>query len=492
MHFRFRVHILSILIALGIIAIFASLYVQYLKPYQHEQQLEKLDAQRIHDIDALDAAVSAALAAQSPQSIATSSAASSTASIVREITARITPKAKNKKSAHPSLRAGINATSTEGMISLSALASAAATSSITLSLPTPQASCARVATSSLPAGWSATCDASTTSFTIISPTPACNDIDPGALPTGWQYACTYPHYVYLSLPSESPSCDGIDLPTLPDGWSYRCAPPSTYTKADGTGWLPLDLTTHGISMLPVDPVNKAATLNYYAYVEDASPTISHTITAALDSEKYLTEKAHADEGVDPSRYERGASELWKIADGIISVWPESSADNTHFDGIFSKVTIPNTPEISQLGKVNQSYGVIIKFRSPVATDQSLVEKWDGTVYPFAIRGPLPHMQFSSYDGKNFLKIATAAKSYSDNKWHVVSAVRDASQQTMAMFVDRSLIGEISDDMQGDINNDSDVYIGNRSSADSKYLTGDIAFVLMYRRSLLPQEIQRIF
>jgi hypothetical protein len=141
----------------------------------------------------------------------------------------------------------------------------------------------------LPVGWSATCDASSTTFIITSPTPACNDIATSSLPADWQYQCSYPRYVYLSLPSESPTCDGIDLPTLPDAWQYRCAPEASYKNANGTGWLPLDLSTHGLSLLPIDPSNNASTTSYYVFTTDPTNTGSYVLSASLDALKYTTD-----------------------------------------------------------------------------------------------------------------------------------------------------------------------------------------------------------
>lgn len=325
MRFKYRVHVLSILIVIGLIAIVASLYVRYYAPYREEHHLEKLDAQRVKDIDALDAAIQAALQAQAPHTDA-AQAASTTGALVQEITALIQPRNKNTKAARPSPSSGLAALSasseqaTTGTLSRSSLQ--LATSTLALSFPTPRALCPRIASSSLPAGWSMICDASTTAFTIPSATPACNDIATSSLPASWSSSCTYPHYVYISIPSASPNCDGIDLPALPDAWSYRCAPESSYRNADGTGWLPLNLTTQGITTLPIDPVNEAKSLNYYAYVHGiGTKSTIHALSAFLRSRKYVQSVAQNDDGFDTSKYEKGDNMLWAPTLNLSEYWP---------------------------------------------------------------------------------------------------------------------------------------------------------------------------
>jgi len=59
---RHRLHILTGLILIGIIAIVASLVVRYGLPYLHEKRLEMLDTQRVADIDLLDNLIRQAVA----------------------------------------------------------------------------------------------------------------------------------------------------------------------------------------------------------------------------------------------------------------------------------------------------------------------------------------------------------------------------------------------------------------------------------------------
>ena len=68
---QLRKSILLILIVLGLVAIAASLYVQFGVPYMQEKALQKLDEGRIADITALDTATEAILSASSTMALGT-------------------------------------------------------------------------------------------------------------------------------------------------------------------------------------------------------------------------------------------------------------------------------------------------------------------------------------------------------------------------------------------------------------------------------------
>ena len=61
-----------------------------------------------------------------------------------------------------------------------------------------------------------------------------------------------PKLVYTSLPDNNPSCSSWQLPQLADGFSYRCASFVNYRRANGAGWLPVEMP---LSQLPIDPLN---------------------------------------------------------------------------------------------------------------------------------------------------------------------------------------------------------------------------------------------
>ncbi len=93
--------------------------------------------------------------------------------------------------------------------------------------------------------------------------------------------------VYISIPSATaPNCDAVGLPALPTGWSYVCSNATDYRDIDGTGWIPLNLTTiengNPITSLPIDPVNNSS--SFYSYIPSNSST--YAITGPLESIKH--------------------------------------------------------------------------------------------------------------------------------------------------------------------------------------------------------------
>ena len=80
--------------------------------------------------------------------------------------------------------------------------------------------------------------------------------------------------VYVSIPDSSATCSNLGLPARPAGYTYACAPTSTYTKTDGTGWIPVsfDSLSFGapFSKLPTDPTNTTSSGLYYTYIPGGS------------------------------------------------------------------------------------------------------------------------------------------------------------------------------------------------------------------------------
>src|SRR5215831_5689421 len=283
--------LLLLLIVLGCAAIAASVYIRQVVPSLHQRALEKLDEQRIADIDKLDAALKRAFAEHPSKPLFSEKlVASSTKAIINVISALAPLSATSGPASAAGMRAEQQLHETVAAFSaLPALPPSDASSTIIVSFPT-RGSCGTIASSSFSNGWSATCDASTTAFAVHSPSPACDNMDPTLLPPGWNYRCVQQYYVYISLPSNDPDCTDLDLPPLSTGWSYHCVPANLLTKSDGTGWLPLYLISSNITTLPIDPINDAATIDYYAYVAAGDPNSPpYVITSALDSETLQTQ-----------------------------------------------------------------------------------------------------------------------------------------------------------------------------------------------------------
>ncbi len=152
--------------------------------------------------------------------------------------------------------------------------------------------------------------------------------------------------VYVSIPDTSSTCANLNLPSLPSGWAYNCRTTSTYLNANGTGWIPVNLSHvdqgSPLTKLPVDPSNTTTTGQYYTY---STATSSFEVGVSLESTKYLS-ASYSDGGNDVLRVERGsnlaitpplATELWLDASSItglsdgssVSQWSDLSGNARH-------------------------------------------------------------------------------------------------------------------------------------------------------------------
>jgi len=111
--------------------------------------------------------------------------------------------------------------------------------------------------------------------------------------------------VYISLPSSNANCSDLDLPALSSG-SYHCATQANYRNIDGTGWIPVDLTSAQssagtlFSSLPIDPINTVPNDYYYTYIPG-----SWALSATMESDKYIASNAANDGGQSSTRFEMG-------------------------------------------------------------------------------------------------------------------------------------------------------------------------------------------
>jgi len=92
--------------------------------------------------------------------------------------------------------------------------------------------------------------------------------------------------VYISIPDTSSTCANItDLPSLPSGWTYHCVTEANLKNTDGTGWMPLNLSSiYGgspIPSLPTDPTNNAT--YHYSYIPSSS---TYGLSANIESVKH--------------------------------------------------------------------------------------------------------------------------------------------------------------------------------------------------------------
>jgi prepilin-type N-terminal cleavage/methylation domain-containing protein len=118
----------------------------------------------------------------------------------------------------------------------------------------------------------------------------------------------YKNKIYISLPDKNGDgfCSEYSLPSLVSGWSYHCAASSDdLGRTDGYGWIPIDfsnLKSQPINKLPIDPINTAVRDNYYTFNLGTSKN-SYSLSAKLESEKYIIDVASLDGGNNNIVYE---------------------------------------------------------------------------------------------------------------------------------------------------------------------------------------------
>jgi hypothetical protein len=134
--------------------------------------------------------------------------------------------------------------------------------------------------------------------------------------------------VYVSVPDPTATstagdqCQGLSLLSLPSGYSYHCAASSTYRRADGTGWIPVNLSANAfgssLAQLPTDPVNAPSSRLYYTYETGDGGTLA----SVYEKGSKL--------GLEPLDY--GGSSLvgyWPMNEGNGSVAYDDSGNNNN-------------------------------------------------------------------------------------------------------------------------------------------------------------------
>jgi len=111
--------------------------------------------------------------------------------------------------------------------------------------------------------------------------------------------------VYISIADANANCSGVaGLPTLPTGFTYNCVTSVNLRNIDGTGWLPLDLSSvkggSPIPSLPLDPTNN--TSFYYSYIPGSST--QYAISANIESVK---QKQLSQTGILTTQFTQGSA-----------------------------------------------------------------------------------------------------------------------------------------------------------------------------------------
>ena len=321
--------------------------------------------------------------------------------------------------------------------------------------------------------------------------------------------------VYISIPDTSPTCANLGLLALPPGWSWGCVPSSTLRNIDGTGWIPLDLTTFAsgppITKWPIDPVNATSSGHYYAYVTGGS----WKLAGNLESKKRAL-MPPTDGGRDPTIYEVGSDlTLAPFTHGLFAYWnfDEGAGFATSDKGGYGyNGTLTGSPAWAN-GKENNA----LSFNGPTddyistsdisSQDWSSISitfwaKWDGTTqsgYAGAYyKSGGNDIGRLLINGSGGMLIQNGNGNFSSNsgavpvnQWAHIAYVYDQSAGKEFIYVNGVNQGQQS--RTGNITQNTDVFTIGRGFVDATYSYGGIIDEMrIYRRALSETQIKSIY
>jgi prepilin-type N-terminal cleavage/methylation domain-containing protein len=350
-----------------------------------------------------------------------------------------------------------------------------------------------------------------------------------------------PGTVYVSIPSVSPTCADLSLPALAAGWVYHCVPSAMVKNIDGSGWIPIDmssLSVQVVSSLPVDPINSTSSNAYYTYMVNANNQFE--LTATMESQKQLQSSglAAGDGGTDPSKYEMGSVlNLWTQASGLSAWWAfdggtsGSIADGqtagledasglgnngtavgvmawtsgrtggaVSFNGTNDTILLSDANDYLDPGTGSMSWIFWAKFTTSSQMNpyrNSFASNASGTIFYF---GSGVAGRFTCVFGVNNSVVVGTAGGYNDNKWHQFACVlnRSTSDNTAKIYVDGALnVSASSASLNGvDLTNlpppsGYPPYIGS-SLGTSGFFQGAMDNFRIYKRALSAPEIQSMY
>lgn len=327
-----------------------------------------------------------------------------------------------------------------------------------------------------------------------------------------------PNKVYISLLSSKLNCEDLDLPSLPENWEYRCQSESNYQKIDGQGWIPVDFTKLSdnsfSNLLPIDSVNSANDLFYYAYIAKEG---GWALNSLLRSNKFIKQLAINDEGNDPIRFEIGSNlKLWAQASGLAGYWKfddggetttaDSSGNNDagilmnepvqidgksgkalSFDGMNDYVDAGNAANLDLTNDITISFWFNPAMPSMLfAENAGLIEKWAGNTGYMVTTKKAGGLYF--YDGPDALE--STRRSFNAGTWYNIIAVIDRSETgKKTLYIDGAK--DNSKAVSVPTTNTKHLEIG-RYAGSPTYFNGAIDEIRVYNRALNMKEIQVIY
>ena len=336
--------------------------------------------------------------------------------------------------------------------------------------------------------------------------------------------------VYTSLldatatSSAGTTCSSMNLPTLPSGYTYHCSSVANGRRIDGTGWIPVNLTSipsgPPISAWAVDPVNSTSSRTYYTYSVVGN---SWHLAGPLEALKYKMggdkDAVSVDGGLYPDLFEKGVTlNLIPIdyADTNLSLFLRfdenggSSAGDASgnglvgtlvnnptwstgkvgsavtFNGVNSYVSVPDNAVLDPTAVTVTAW---VKFNSIPYTGQIAINK-EGQYRLIAgdvdtSHASLRYATTATGWGSGTLVGSTALAA---GRWYHVAATYDGAAWKLYL----NGIQDGSKSESGNLVSGSNpLYIGTQSIGSNPF-NGSVDDVHVYRRALSPQEVAAIY
>ena len=167
-----------------------------------------------------------------------------------------------------------------------------------------------------------------------------------------------------------------------------------------------------------------------------------------------------------------------------------------FDGTNDNVRITESASID-VGATTDSYSLAGWFKtsaSYASTAGEFFAKNDGAgTSAFELYfNTSNNVCFGIYDGTNDTNACTSGLTLNDGQWHHVVGIRNASADTVSIYIDGKLANSLTDTTTASCANNDDVSIGNGGTSYTAFdFNGQVDDVRIYRYPLTPQQIKTV-
>jgi hypothetical protein len=324
-------------------------------------------------------------------------------------------------------------------------------------------------------------------------------------------------FVYVSIPDTTSTCANLGLPSLPQGYSYRCVTSSTLQKTDGTGWIPVNLsslsTGSPLPKLPIDPINTTSTGQYYTYVAGGS----WELNTILESQKYRANKDFTKQnfpGVLAFGTNLNLSPVFST-NGLVSYWTFDEASGTtaydrsgngndgaltngptwtsgkvggalSFDGVNDYVDIPSNSVLNPTTAITVSAWIKSAVSSEYPGAWQVVSNYSSYILGTSQGGSKAMCFIVHTNTWNYSYCYTVSD---PENWHHFVGTYDKTISEEKLYVDGVLRSTTT--ASGNLNNGGGLHIGHRECC-GEYFNGRVDDVRIYNRALSESEIQAIY